>query len=223
MRYREEERARAIELRERIFRDPGEGVFYRKEREKFLSLDMGRISELNASHSRGANSTSVDAAMVGKKADGANVLVLIEWKYTEDYSSESKYIPARYSIYDPFIQDYESPLAVEDSEALYYEPFYQLMRQTLLGWKMVQHNEYGCDEFIHVHVIPEENIELKKRITSPGLKGRDISEAWKNVLREPQRYSVISPEDFLQPARDCSDTKSLTSYLKERYWRQGGE
>ena len=57
---------------------------------------IGKDNYLNErSHSRGANSASVDAAMVGKKADGANVLVLIEWKYTEDYSPESKYIPAR--------------------------------------------------------------------------------------------------------------------------------
>ena len=35
------------------------------------------------SHTRGANSTSIDAIMVGKKNDGSNILILIEWKFYE--------------------------------------------------------------------------------------------------------------------------------------------
>lgn len=52
------------------------------------------------SHTRGANATSVDALMVGKKSTGSNILILIEWKYTEEYREENKYIPARYEIYN---------------------------------------------------------------------------------------------------------------------------
>lgn len=305
MSYREEERRKAVLMREEVFRDPGDGVFFKKKRDFVLqeaSLNLwagiredaidyfeqnnilwwmgentneptghllssqvacvnhlyairqrkdiasailknvnreiqeatmvddgyvefeviGRNNYLNErSHSRGANSTSVDAAMVGKKTDGTKVLVLIEWKYTEEYRTESKYIPARSIIYDPLIHADESPFSVANSEILYYEPFYQLMRQTLLGWKMVQHNEYSCDEFIHLHIIPEDNDELKKRMTSPGLSGQDISDAWKSALKQPQRYRIVSPEDFLQPGRNCSDTRSLMSYLEERYWRRG--
>ena len=94
------------------------------------------------SHTRGANSTSVDAIMVGAKKDGANILILIEWKYTEEYREENKYIPERYNIYDRFLQDTNCPINTTDPEALYYEPFYQLMRQTLLGWKMIREKEY---------------------------------------------------------------------------------
>jgi len=107
-----------------------------------------------------------------------------------------------------------------DHSALYYEPFYQLMRQTLLGWKMVQNRECQCDELLHLHVIPSGNVELRDRVTSPGLrsKGSNMSEAWKSVLKEPNRYIVITPEDFLKPALDCEDTHSIVAYLKKRYW-----
>ncbi len=170
------------------------------------------------SHNRGANATSIDAVMVGKKKDGKNVLVMIEWKYTEDYRTNNKYIPARAIIYDRLLAEDDCPIKVKPFESLYYEPFYQLMRQTLLGWKMVQAREYGCDEYIHLHVIPSANKELKLRVTSPGLTGDSMSEAWKNVLLDPARYQLISPEAFLAPARLCGDTAEIFSYLERRYW-----
>jgi hypothetical protein len=92
------------------------------------------------SHKRGALSTSVDAAMLGKKNNGKNILVLIEWKYTECYNSTNHHKTAHDTIYKKLLDDTDCPLRIEDIkdnnfDALYYEPFYQLMRQTLLGWK----------------------------------------------------------------------------------------
>ena len=182
---------------------------------------VGADNYLNEkSHTRGANATSVDAVMVGRKRSGSNLLVLIEWKYTEDYAEECKYIPARSDLYDRLLAEDDCPIVAEDYEALYFEPFYQLMRQTLLGWKMVQHEEYGCDDYIHLHVIPAGNRELRDRITSPGLrsKGDTMSAAWKSVLRDPGRYVVITPEDLMKPALDCPDTAAIADYLKKRYW-----
>lgn len=170
------------------------------------------------SHTRGANTTSIDAVMVGMKPNGKNILVMIEWKYTEDYRPENKYIPARAEIYDQLLVDQDCPIHSQSFESLYFEPFYQLMRQTLLGWKMVQSCEYNCDEYIHLHVIPSKNKELKERVTSPDLVGETMSEAWQNVLREPERYQVISPEEFLLPVSGCLDTSAIFSYLARRYW-----
>ncbi|MCK4823429.1 hypothetical protein KA005_47195 [bacterium] len=182
---------------------------------------IGRKNYLGErSHTRGANSTSVDAIMVGKKNDGSNILILIEWKYTEEYREENKYIPERYNIYNKLLKDNNCPIVTNDYESLYYEPFYQLMRQTLLGWKMVQAGEYQCDEYLHLHIIPEKNIELRDRVTSPGLNGSNMSEAWKSVLREPERYIVISPEEFIKPASICPDTHSIITYLEKRYWHE---
>ena len=122
------------------------------------------------SHTRGANATSIDAVMVARKKSGDKSLVMIEWKYTESYPiGDSKYIPARAKIYDPLLDEPDCPIQVEKPEILYYEPFYQLMRQTLLGWQMVKAGEYGCSDYLHLHVIPVKNQELLERVTSPYL------------------------------------------------------
>jgi len=171
------------------------------------------------SHSRGANATSIDAVMVGKKEDGKNILVMIEWKYTENYSSTDLYIPTRAKIYDPLLTEPDCPIKVNNFKDLYSEPYYQLTRQTLLGWKMVQNSEYGCDEYLHLHIIPVENKKLRETVTSPGLAGNSMSDAWKQCLTEPNRYIVKTPEDFIKPVSACKDTSSILHYLSERYWR----
>jgi len=282
MSYRENERKKAVKIRDGLFRDPGDGVFFNKKREFVLndpalnlwagiredaidyfkrniiswwlgdkqneptghllssqiacvnhlyfirqrkdiaSIILQKISDKieeavivddgyvefetigkqnylsEKSHTRGANCTSIDAIMVGKKKDGKNILVLIEWKYTEEYTEENKYIPERYNIYNNLLSAPDCPISTNDFESLYFEPFYQLMRQTLLGWKMVQADEYNCDEYIHLHIIPENNHELRDRVPSPKLSGQNMSKAWESVLKVPKRYRVISPEDFIR-------------------------
>ena len=67
-------------------------------------------------------------------------------------------------------------------------------------------------------VLLQENKKLKETITSPHLKGNNIEEAWKGLLREPEKYRVIGPTDFLQPVKRCLDTKAFFEYLEKRYW-----
>jgi hypothetical protein len=185
---------------------------------------IGKTNYLNEmQHTRGANSTSVDAFMVGKKSDGKNILVLIEWKYTEYYEKgKSLFIPARKNIYNPLLRNFNSPvrqdLAAVEFEPLYYEPFYQLMRQTLLGWQMAKAGEYNSDEYIHLHIIPKENLELRDRNTSPNLQGNGLEAPWQNVLKEPSRYKLISPQELFEPLEKERDTQSLLRYLEKRYW-----
>jgi len=80
--------------------------------------------------------------------------------------------------------------------------------------------EYQCDEYIHLHVIPENNTELRDRVTSPNLCSRvgNMSDAWKSVLKDRLRYIVMTPEEFLRPALGCPDTHSIAGYLEKRYW-----
>jgi hypothetical protein len=143
---------------------------------------------------------------------------MIEWKYTESYpKGQSKYIPARARIYDPIIQHPDCPIQANPTESLFYEPYYQLMRQNLLGWLMVQAGEYGCSDYLHIHVIPESNHELRNRVTSPGLSGDGMSQAWKSVLNTPECYFVITPEDFLEPIWRSDKYQSIINYLSARY------
>lgn len=171
------------------------------------------------SHNRGEYSTSIDAVMVGKKPNGKSILVLIEWKYTESYKvGEQKYIPARAKIYDKLIEHQDSPFNSPNPEALYFEPFYQLMRQVLLGWKMVKTKEYDADEYIHIHVVPKSNKALLERNTSPFLNGNSMSGTWKKVLKNPNLYSIIEPEELLRPLIKIKPIKHWIEYLEKRYW-----
>ena len=300
MRYREQERKRAIGIRESVFRDPGNGVFFGKKREfvlndstlnlweniredaqeyfkrnkiswwmsknkpsgHLLSSQIACINHLyylrqkkdlatavltgidkeiieavivddgyvefefigfkqyleEKSWTRGANCTSIDAVMIGKNTKGKKIFFLIEWKYTEFYRPKNKYIKARAKVYDNLIKDKRSPFIKKDVRAYYYEPFYQMMRQTLLGWKFVENKDHCCSDYQHIHVIPNENKELLENITSPYLKGKDISEAWKSILFNPNKYKTISPQELLSPCSEIVDNESLLSYLKRRYW-----
>lgn len=172
------------------------------------------------SFTRGTHCTSVDAFMIGRTEGGARRAFLIEWKYTERYApGEDKYIPARSRIYDDLIADPGSPFkGGVNPRALYYEPFYQLMRQALLGWRIAENRDHGCNSFRHVHVAPAQNVEFHRRVTSPLLKGETVSEAWCSVLKDPGAYIGINPEKLMQPLLGMPDAKALTVYLARRYW-----
>jgi len=167
---------------------------------------------------RGANCTSVDAAMIGKNSIGKRKFFLIEWKYTEYYSSVNLYIPERAKVYDDLIKESDSPFNTTEVEAFYYEPFFQLMRQTLLAWLFIKNKDHGCSDYINVHIIPKENKKLLQNITSSYLKGNNITEAWKSTLKNPDKYLSISPKDLFNPCSKIVDSQSLLSYLSQRYW-----
>jgi hypothetical protein len=305
MKYIDRERQKAIEIRDKIFRDPGNGLFFGKEREFVLSepelnlwegirkdtkeyfikngiawwsgngeptghLLSSQIACLNhlyplrqrkdctdkilqnisdsiseslfvdsglvefektgikplgkeLSTQRGANSTSIDSFMIGKKHNGDKVLILIEWKYTESYSPNSLLISDsgknRFEVYQELLERPDCPIKTTDFKDLFFEPYYQLMRQTLLGWTMTENKEYGAVDWLHLHIILRENKELRERITSKNLKGKTLEESWKLQLKHPEKYIVISPEQFLEPITELQDTKSLTDYLTNRYWQ----
>ena len=170
------------------------------------------------SWTKGANCTSIDAVMIGQNSVGKKKLFLIEWKYTEYYNAKNLYIPQRAKVYDYLITDNSSPFKEIPVKAFYYEPFYQLMRQTLLGWKCIENNDHGCSDYINVHVIPKENMELLKKVTSPYLTGETITEAWKSVLKNSNKYKTVSPQDFISPCSKKVDSQSFLSYLGKRYW-----
>ena len=188
------------------------------EFEKVGSINLGKEKSLT----RGANCTSIDAMIMGENIYGERTLFLIEWKFTESYTNESKFKglsgERRIDAYKDLLKNPECPIIHENIKDLYHEPFYQLMRQTLLGWDMVTRKEYNAKDWVHLHIIPEDNIELKNKITSPGLSGRNIEEAWKSVLKYPDKYIMKSPDEFLLPIIKGRDTRSIILYLRKRYW-----
>lgn len=175
-------------------------------------------------HTRGANSTSIDAVMLAELNNGRRKLFFIEWKYVESYSGPSKAEgesgKTRMKTYSSLLNKSDCPIKTCNFEGLFTEPYYQLMRQTLLAHEMIKAKEYNADSYFHIHVIPKGNLELKNVNTAEGkLTGKTLEETWRNVLVNPTLYNAIDPEDFLKPAFNCFDCLSLLSYLKNRYWQ----
>ena len=193
----------------------------------FVEFEKNGASPLGKEKSchRGSHSTSIDGFMMARNKKGEKVLVLIEWKYTESYPSKSLLLSDsgtnRLDVYRELLEDPHSPVITTNPEDLFYEPYYQVMRQTLLGWTMVRNREYDATDWLHVHVIPKENREMRERITSPNLQGTTFEESWKAQLRNPDKYIVMTPEEFMSPITGLQDTRSWMDYLQQRYWTGG--
>jgi hypothetical protein len=192
---------------------------------------VSNTDHLNEGYStRGANCTSVDALIYAVHKNGLKYILPIEWKYTETYTAEDKACGEKGEIrrgrYDALIKTskYLKPSGENGAASgiYYYEPFYQLMRQTLWAEQMLANKnseQIKADEYIHVHVIPQENDGLlKKHGTGYIQSGKDLETTWKNQLKDPNKYKIITPESLLN---GLNKTKydDLLKYLTTRYWK----
>ncbi|NLG51937.1 MAG: hypothetical protein GX552_17665 [Chloroflexi bacterium] len=193
---------------------------------------LGEKISRNGIRTRGANCTSADAAVLFERTDGGRQIVPIEWKYTESYYGTPLKIAKsgtdRTAIYRPLYMRDDCPInktLLPAFDALFYEPFYQFMRQQLLAHEMERARELCADIASVLHIAPEHNTDFD-RITSPALKKLDTKTAvcaWKK-LAPPDRFMIVSTEKlFGNPALD--QLPELTSWLKYvhcRYrWVQG--
>ena len=193
---------------------------------------------------RGSNCTSIDALILAKNKDKKVILIPIEWKYTEYYDNTDKSMEdgqghaagsqrsgiVRLSRYSDLIN--KSTQLKEKhrnytSTIYFFEPFYQLMRQTLWTEQMIkykQNERIKADDFIHVHVILCENHDLLKDDLKENKRkkgygdGKSLEEAWRSCLKNNDKYKIISPKDLLINI-DKTKHNEIISYLSERYWK----
>jgi hypothetical protein len=218
----------------------------------FISFEQVSDTDLlnEGKPTRGSNCTSVDACIYALHKNGSRWLIPIEWKYTEAYEIEDKGIGSsgeiRHKRYDGLIKQssqlkyYEQRLAMGGPQGdglypisgtgtyqYYFEPFYQLMRQTLWAEQMVKNkkSETICaDEYIHIHVIPSKNVDMLEKIyTSHKYDGQYTSECkmnmektWRSFLVNNDKYNIISPDVLL--AKIGKEYDDLKQYLSKRYW-----
>lgn len=191
--------------------------------------DKDHLKELNLT--RGSHCTSIDALIYAKHQNGSKLLILIEWKYTELYGNQNKAEEVikfvnyfndkgkkRKSRYNDLIIN-SSQLKVKNIDCYYYEPFYQLMRQTLWAEQMIKfkHDErLSADDFLHIHVIPSQNKDLLDK--NYKCSGIGMEETWRKHLNDQSKYKIISPQDLLSSLFSNSKYHSLINYLKTRYW-----
>lgn len=176
---------------------------------------------------RGANCTSVDAAMVAIMKDGTRILIPIEWKYTEgneyniDKSGTEGSGKERLRRYSHLIDCSSQLRSIPNGylNTIYFvEPFYQLMRQTLWAEQMIAHKEtelVKADDFVHVHVIPEENSQLLHRKYRYSEKG--LEETWRSQLTDQRKYKWVSPKDITRVVSQSGKYPELVRYLAVRY------
>ncbi len=188
---------------------------------------LGELIRGDRPRTRGANFTSADAAVRFEDSAGRVQIALIEWKYTESYSRSSKARgrsgQRRQSIHRSLFDSPDSPIdqsKVPDYQDLFYEPFYQMMRQQLLAWQMEEARELDAEVVTVVHISPAANRDLQ-RITSPGLEplGDQATAVWRSLLRRPERFIPVHTEDLFGPF-DVGAFPALAGwrdYLADRY------
>ncbi len=187
----------------------------------------------NGRRTRGANFTSADAMVMFERVDGKRQIALIEWKYTESYASASLKIANsgtdRTAIYSPLFRRDDCPINKEllpGFEALFYEPFYQLMRQQFLAHEMEQAKELGAEMVCVLHIAPDRNADFR-RVTSPELAplGDTVTNVWKKLVQPPDRFISISTEQLFGgwSVEEFPETQAWWEYITTRYaWVQQG-
>lgn len=193
-----------------LYKDCGNVIF------EWIGPETSPIGEENG-YMRGHHRTSIDAYILAV-INGKVTQILIEWKFTEHYSSKhntGKFLGGkgveRLSRYSPIIardrkagKDILFKLANIDDWGLYdvcYEPFYQLLRQHMLGQETVgmKFGPHLIEDYIVLHLSHSKNTKLnilqEKHCTySKGLKpfiGEELHSIWKQLLNENQKKHFI--------------------------------
>lgn len=181
-----------------------------------------------AAGTRGAHVTSADALLVGRTAQGQNRAYVFEWKNAECYPLDDckglgKPGQTRRDRYSALYQAANSPFTgIVPIDELLYEPFYQLMRLSLLGAKMTRDREFGVSEARVVVACPTANVEYRTRITSPGLRNRaagSVEEAMRRAARLPEMVRVVDPGALAVAVGrvDRSEVQGWLAYNSARY------
>jgi hypothetical protein len=182
---------------------------------------------------RGANVTSADAVVMFEH-DGRPETLLIEWKYTETYGTPlqenvrpdgklsgnakrtARYADKAFGPHGPIRND----LGLELKD-FFWEPFYQLLRQQMLAWRL-EHAPGGHRTRV-LHISPRANIALHA-VTSPVLRKRgysDAFDAFKAVLVDEadgvRRFESVYSEDLFGTMAAATPNDPWAAHLLRRY------
>jgi len=214
-----------------IYDDKGPIVF------EWIGPKRSPINEKGGS--RGQNRKSIDAFLLVEINEKITQL-LVEWKFTETYDSESythkfggtKGIERlrRYSSVLTKLRNNNFPFKFyeEDKIGLYdfsYAPIYQLLRMTLLA-KMTTPADFGSlriEDYKIIHLTHSENNDLNTLSKihlkySPGLKdfiGKSLHDTWIELLDDNEKEHHIM--GFWNKALSVLSDNKDKKYLCQRY------
>lgn len=175
-----------------------------------FALDNDKLlGENDKGWKRGTLCTSIDVMIMARKGN-KKWLIPIEWKYTETYSGTDKTKEKRMNRYAHLIKKsarLKMPDNKEIEHSIYFiEPYYELMRQTLLCEQLIRSGY--ADDFFHINIIPSEHTELRKAVATGFIP----------MLNDETKFKIIDPKDFLVPIKENNLYPELIDYLEKRYW-----
>ncbi|MEA4931471.1 MAG: hypothetical protein VB026_07820 [Anaerolineaceae bacterium] len=185
---------------------------------------LGERVPKDGRRTRGANFTSADAMVMFEDRDTKRQAILIEWKYTESYASNylgiAKSGTDRRKIYQHLFDDLDCIVDMDllpGIDTLFYEPFYQFMRQQFLAAKMEAAREMGADVVSLLHISPDANEDFKRN-TSPALSGLGATptEIWKKLVKTDRRFISIHTEDLFRWF-ETEEMEGWKAYMQNRY------
>lgn len=197
---------------------------------------------------RGSNCTSVDALVYAIDNNGEKWIIPIEWKYTESYDDcksgdksnegitykkETNPLKTpkgmvRLDRYSKLIAKSEQlrslPTFIESNNynlqgsIYFFEPFYQLMRQTLWAEQMLENKDVEdikADHFLHLHIIPKADTDLLEKEYRPANR-MNMEDTWRACITDQSKYQIVDPHDFMLPIK--KSYPELWEYLSKRYF-----
>ncbi len=176
-----------------------------------FALDNDKLlGEDDKGWKRGALCTSIDVMIMARKGEN-KWLIPIEWKYTETYSETDLTNKKRIERYAHLIEN-SARLKMPDNNkiahSIYFkEPYYELMRQTLLCEQLIIKAGYA-DDFFHINIIPEKHTELREAVETGFIP----------MLNDKTKFKIVDPEDLLAPIKENNLYPELIDYLEKRYW-----
>jgi hypothetical protein len=188
---------------------------------------LGERVSRSGQRSRGANCTSADSIVMFERKDKKRQVVLIEWKYTESYGGTFLKIADsgtdRTEIYMHLFEKADCPInkdLLPSFDSLFYEPFYQFMRQQFLASEMEKAHELGADVVSVLHIAPAHNDDFRK-VTSPELEklGESATSIWKKLVKNEGRFISVNIEKLFGNLSEAQlpEMKSWVEYIHARY------
>ena len=105
-------------------------------------------------------------------------------------------------------------------DALFYEPFYQLMRQQFLAHEMEIEHEMRAHRVSVLHIEPAQNTDFQ-RITSPQLEclGDTVVGVWQRLVAVPDRFTSIDTETLFgrMVANPAPEMQTWADHIGARY------
>ena len=162
-----------------------------------------------------------------ERKDRKRQVVLIEWKYTESYGGTFLKISDsgtdRTNIYRHLFESGDCPIKKDilpSFDSLFYEPFYQFMRQQFLANEMEKAHDMGADIVSLLHIAPAHNTDFRK-VTSPELVklGESATSIWKKLVKTEGRFINVSTEQLFGnlSAERLPEIKTWLEYIHLRY------